>query len=120
MSIEKMTPRNARRTFRTIVIASRDSNISALMDRAFGANRMAKNTTGRSQEAAYRAKSAAISQLLIKDAARVNWVQLSPEPLIGVDFELGGRLHVKPALLCPEAQSAILRQIQQVCVRGMQ
>jgi hypothetical protein len=70
--MENTIRRSPRRTFRTILIASRDSNITALINRAFGANRMAKTTTGRSQAAAYRAKSAAISQLLIKDAARVN------------------------------------------------
>jgi len=69
---------------------------------------------------AYRAKSAAISQLLRKDAAKVNSFQLSPEPLIGVDFEKGGRLHVKPSMLDREAQSAVIRQIQEVCAEGGQ
>lgn len=119
MNTENTAGRNAARTFRTILLSSRDSNITALIDRAFAANRMAKRTTGRSQNAAYRAKCAAVSQLLIKDAARVNSIQLTPDPLIGVDFEQGGRLHVKPEMLGADALSAIIRQIQQVCEGGV-
>lgn len=87
----KMTSKT---TFAQILKHVHRRDMALLKDRAFGANKIAKLTTGRSRRAAYRVKDHAITRLLALGEAQV--LRLNHQP-VGVRFRSGGQLHLRAA-----------------------
>src|SRR5437773_300493 len=98
-------------SFRETLKKVRRRNIEALKRKAFGANRLAKQTSDTSQVVCYRIKNAAISQLLLTGAAAVNSCSLYPTIEIAVDFVGGGRLHAKLSHLTVEVRRVVRQQL---------
>jgi hypothetical protein len=83
-----------------------------LKSRAFVANSRAKVSHGSAREDLYRIKAAAINILLAEGCAFVNDVNwAAPDPVIGVRFEGGGKLHTKLSCLDSGAFKSIRRQL---------
>jgi hypothetical protein len=99
-------------TFRQLLSALRDNNVAALKDRTFTANAIAKATYDmRSRRNAYVMKSRAMCRLLEIDAAYVNMIEVKPNPVLGISFERGGKLRVRPADLNAEAKAIVIGQM---------
>jgi hypothetical protein len=84
--------------------------IARLKTSAFAANQAAKASSGQVRAAHYRRKDAAINTLLREGYALVDEVDWSHEdPIIGVSFAEGGKLHTRASCL----DSGALRSIRQ-------
>ncbi len=100
-----------RLTFASILQSERWSNIAKLKTRGFVGNQIAKLVAGHSQALCYRVKNAAIVALVKHGAASLLSLEPSSRgPIIGLAFVGGGRLHVKPAGLDPQATRALQAQ----------
>jgi hypothetical protein len=83
--------------------------------RAFMANYRAKLNTDEAREAFYRLKDAAINVLLEADMAFVNSVDWSQvDPIFGIQFVDGGKLHTKLSCLSSEALRNVRRQLPEI------
>jgi hypothetical protein len=90
----------------------RDQNIARIKQRAFTANQRAKASKDQTREALYRNKDAAINELLKAGRAFVNGVDWSaPDPIIGISFRSGGRLHTKLSALDLSAFRSVRLQL---------
>lgn len=78
----------------------REQNIARLKRRAFDANRRAKATRDQARDAFYRTKDAAINALIRAGWAFVDSVDWSADdPIVGITFKDGGKLHTKLSAL---------------------
>ncbi|GEM_PF-4393337 len=88
------------------------ANIVHLKTRAFNANRRAKASCNPARAAFYRRKADAINALLVAGFAFVDVVDSSrPDPLIGIEFAGGGKLHTKLSCLDSGALRRVLKQL---------
>ncbi len=87
--------------------------LARLKGQAFTANRQAKNSdAGAEREVQYRKKDAAINYLLEVGCAFVNSVDWSKsDPVFGIEFAGGGRLHTKLSCLSIPALHRVRQQI---------
>ena len=91
----------------------RRSTLIEIKDRAFDAHREAKFSKGSQHDALYREKASAISFLLEAGYAFVNSVDWSaPDPVFGVTFVGGGKLHTRLSCLTGGALHSVRRQLR--------
>jgi hypothetical protein len=103
---------NGRMTFKETLADVRSANICRLKNHAFAANQVAKVAIGKSRRICYRRKSETINALVRLRAASLCTVELSlEEPLIGVQFVGGGKLHTLPSNLDSEAREILAEQL---------
>lgn len=100
--------------FSEIVNLARPGNVKQLKKRMWRASRLAKNTIGGARRRLYEIKHDSVSRLLTMDAARVNSFVTWPEPLLGLDLEGGGRIHIRPAGLSLEAMEVVVQQLEKM------
>jgi signal transduction histidine kinase len=99
-------------TFREILADVRYANICRLKNHAFAANQVGKAAIGKSRRICYRLKSETINALVRLHAASLCTIELSlEEPLIGVQFVGGGKLHTLPSNLDSEAREILQEQL---------
>ena len=88
------------------------STLIKVKNRAFDANFRAKVSSESDRDAFYREKHSAINFLLEKGCAFVDSVDwYAPDPIFGVTFVGGGRLHVKVSVLTTWALHSVRRQL---------
>jgi hypothetical protein len=105
-------PPNGRMTFKEILAEARSANICRLKNHAFAANQVAKTAIGKSRKICYDLKSKTINALVRLHAASLCTIELSlEEPLIGVQFVGGGKLHTLPSNLDSEAREILQEQL---------
>jgi len=108
---------SSRRSSRSLVFAEllaelSGPNIRKLKDRAFVANRLAKLTSGRSRRQCYAVKHAAISALVSLGVASLSTqAHARLDPIIGIRFSSGGRLHAVSSLLAVSAREILAEHI---------
>jgi hypothetical protein len=91
----------------------RQSTLVKVKNRAFDANRRAKLSDHSRRDSVYREKDSAINYLLEAECAFVDSVDWSvPDPILGVTFVGGGRLHMKLSCLTSHALHSVRRQLE--------
>lgn len=87
------------------------ADILRLKTQAFNANRRAKASRSHVRDAFYQIKNRAINALLAADFAVIDTVEWwLPDPVIGVAFAGGGKLHTKLSCLDFGALRTVLKQ----------
>ena len=88
------------------------TTVVRLKNRAFTANARAKASGGFARSDFYRQKDRAINTCLEAGFASVLAVDWSlPDPVIGIEFTCGGKLHIKLSCLTLGAMKALRREL---------